>query len=203
MHTILVTYATLSGSTTEVAQAVADEITASHYQVDVRPLDQVTQLTNYQAVVLGAPMILGWHRKAIHFLKRQRNALANTPVAIFATAMSLTADHEVAVRGIPLCVDPSLAKAPRDPLRLNLHERWASIPHYATPILQAAGTNKPVSLAFFGGRMDYFRLKPLPRLFVMLVIQAPPGDRRNWQIIRSWAASLPQLFGSQASQYFA
>jgi hypothetical protein len=29
--------------------------------------------------------------------------------------------------------------------------------------------------------------------FVMLVIQAQPGDRRNWALIKSWGASLPGL----------
>jgi hypothetical protein len=28
-------------------------------------------------------------------------------------------------------------------------------------------------------------------LFVMLIIQAPAGERRNWTAIRSWAAGLP------------
>jgi hypothetical protein len=30
-------------------------------------------------------------------------------------------------------------------------------------------------------------------LFVMLVIQAPAGDRRNWAAIRAWAAELPAV----------
>ena len=36
----------------------------------------------------------------------------------------------------------------------------------------------------------------LEALFVMLVIQAPAGDRRNWEAIRSWAAGLPAVLGS-------
>jgi hypothetical protein len=36
-------------------------------------------------------------------------------------------------------------------------------------------------------------------LFVMLVVQASPSDRRNWDAIRSWAGSLPQLFNSRAA----
>jgi len=200
MQKVLVTYATMSGSTAEVAQAVADGIAASGAEVDVLPLDRVSHISGYHAVALGAPMVMGWHRSAIRFLKKQRKALKNIPVAMFATAMSLTAQGETAVQGVPVCVDPSLAKAPQDPRRLNLRERWANIAHYAAPMLQAAGPNKPVSVAFFSGRMDYTRLKPLPRLFVMLVIQAPPGDKRNWQVIRSWASSLPQIFEANSSQ---
>jgi hypothetical protein len=31
-------------------------------------------------------------------------------------------------------------------------------------------------------------------LFVMLVIQAKPGDHRNWPAIRSWAGMLADKF---------
>lgn len=59
MNKILVTYATNAGSTAKVAQAVADEL-AKTASVDVLPLDKVTSLEPYFAIVLGAPMILGW-----------------------------------------------------------------------------------------------------------------------------------------------
>jgi menaquinone-dependent protoporphyrinogen IX oxidase len=49
-----------------------------------------------------------------------------------------------------------------------------------------------VSIGVFGGRLEYGRLKWWAVLFVMLVIQAPAGDRRNWTAIRSWAAGLPE-----------
>jgi hypothetical protein len=31
-------------------------------------------------------------------------------------------------------------------------------------------------------------------LFVMFIIQAPAGDRRNWPAIRAWAAGIPAAF---------
>lgn len=197
MNKILVAYATMSGSTAEVAQVVGEEIAGRGWEVEVLPLEKVTDLAAYGAVVVGAPMIVGWHRSAIRFLKKHRRSLERTPLAIFATAMSLTSVGETAVRGVPVYVDHILAKPPVNPLRLTLRESHASIPRYASPMLQAAGANRPVSVAFFGGRLDYFRLKPLARLFVLLVVQAQPGDRRNWQAIRAWAGSLPELFDSR------
>lgn len=194
MKKILVAYATLSGSTVEVAQAVGEEIAREEVEVDVLPLGKVAGLSAYDAIILGAPMILGWHRSAVAFLKKQRKALENIPLAIFATAMSLTATTEKAVKSVPLCIDPKLAKPPLNPQHLTFRENYASITHYAAPMLNAAGNNKPVSIAFFGGRLDYYRLKPLARLFVMLAVQAPPGDRRNWPAIRAWAGSLPGQF---------
>lgn len=200
MNRILVAYTTMSGSTVEVAQAIGDEITGDGVEVEVLPLEKVTDLTPYSAVVIGAPMIVGWHRSAIKFLKQHRKTLENTPLAIFATAMSLTSSGESAISGVSVCVDPILAKPPQSPHHLTFRENHTSIRRYAAPMLHAAGNNKPVSVAFFGGRLDYTRLKPLPRLFVMLVVQAQPGDRRNWQAIRAWAGSLPGLFNAHSSR---
>jgi menaquinone-dependent protoporphyrinogen oxidase len=200
MERMLVAYATLSGSTTEVAQSIGEALTTEGVEIDVLPLDEVNDLTPYDAVVIGAPMILGWHRSARAFVKKHRQALEHTPLALFATAMSLTSTGETAVDGVPVWADQTLAKAPRNPQRPSFRENYASVAHYASPMLQASGANKPVSVAFFGGQLDYTRLKPLPRLFVMLVIQAQPGDRRNWQEIRAWAGSLPALFNSNGTE---
>jgi menaquinone-dependent protoporphyrinogen IX oxidase len=200
MKRVLVAYATMSGSTAEVAQAVGEEIAGEGVEVEVLPLEKVADLTAYHAIVIGAPMIMGWHRSAITFLKKHRQALECTPLAIFATAMSLTSTGEMAVKGVPVCVDQILAKPPRNPSHPTFRENYATITRYASPMLRAAGTNKPVSVAFFSGRLDYTRMKPLARMFVMLVIQAQPGDRRNWQAIRSWAGSLPRLFNSSSAE---
>lgn len=200
MQRILVAYATESGSTAEVAEAIGEEIEGESVGVEVLRLENVTSLAGYDAVVIGAPMIMGWHRSAITFVEKHRQALEDTPLALFATAMSLTSTGETAVDGVPLWLDQSLAKPPRNPQRPTFRENYASISRYASPMLRAAGPNKPVSVAFFGGRLDYTRLKLLPRLFVMLAIQAQPGDLRNWQAIRSWARSLPQHFNSGSAR---
>lgn len=196
MKRILVAYATMSGSTAEVAQSVGEEIAGEGVEVDVLPLEKVTDLTAYNAVVLGAPMIMGWHQSAINFLKKHRKALENKPLAIFAMALSLTSTGEMDTKGVPVCLDQILAKPPRNPQHPNFRESFTSITRYASPILHAAGATKPVSVAFFGGRLDFTRLRPLPMLFAMLVIQAQPGDRRNWQAIRTWAGSLPGIFNA-------
>jgi menaquinone-dependent protoporphyrinogen oxidase len=70
MNRILVAYATMAGSTVEVAQAVGEEIEKSGSQVDVLPIDEVKDLQAYDGVVVGGPMIMGWHRTALGFLKK-------------------------------------------------------------------------------------------------------------------------------------
>ncbi len=194
MKTILVTYATQAGSTAEVARAIGEEIAKSNLQVDVLPLAQVQSVDGYAGVVVGAPMILGWHRAAVGFLKRHRSAFRHIPLAVFATAMSLTQTGESGVDGVLLYVDEHLPKPPAIPGKLNWRERYATVSNYARPILGAIRPARPASLAFFGGRLDYGRLKWWAVLFAMVIVRAPAGERRNWTAIRAWAAGLPAAF---------
>lgn len=203
MNKILVTYATMAGSTVEVAQVVAEELSKKGAHVEVVPLRDVRNVSGYDGVVLGAPMIMGWHRDAIGFLKKHREELEHVPLAVFVTAMSLTQTGESEVDGVQVTLDEKLAKEPAVKGNLSLRERYASVPNYIRPILNAVRPVKPSSIGLFGGRLEYGRLKWWAVLFVALVIQAPPKDRRNWTAIRAWAAGLasplelkPSAFGN-------
>ena len=198
MNKILVTYATLSGTTVEVAQAIGEEITRTGLQAEVLPLEKVTNLDAYDGVVLGGPMIMGWHRSALGFLRKYRKQLSRIPLAIFVMAMSLTRTAEKSVSGVPLYIDDNLPKPPVKEGRLTLRERYANAANYARPILNAAGPAKPLSIALFGGRLDYGRLAWWAVMFVMFIIQAPAGDKRNWPAIRTWAAAIPETFRQAA-----
>ncbi len=193
MNKVLVAYATMSGSTAEVAQVVGEEFSGVGCEVEVLPLEQVKSLNGYAMVVIGAPMIMGWHRSATAFLKRYRKELTNTPLALFALAMSLTSAKETTVNDVPVCLDPILTKPPLNPQRPSFRENYASVSNYAVPMLKAAGKNHPVSIAFFGGKLDIYRLPLWAKLFVTIIVQAPAGDRRNWKAIRSWACSLADM----------
>jgi len=193
MDTVLVTYGTMSGSTAEVARAVSEEVANKGLQVKLLPLEKVADLSGYRAVVLGAPMAMGWHPSARKFLVNHREAIQRIPLAIFATALNLTWIGETDINGVPVCVDARLGKPMQKPGRPSLKERHTSIQNYAAPMIKAALPARPVSVAFFGGMLDYKRLKLPAMLFVRLVIQAQPGDRRNWEAIRSWASGLPVM----------
>ena len=195
MKKILVTYTTFSGSTVEVAQAIGEEVGRSGFEVDVLPAAEVRSIAGYGGVVLGGPMIMGWHRPALAFLKKHREELKQTPLAVFVTALSLTQPGDTTIDGVPICVDEKLPKPPQAAGRPSFRERYASLPNYLRPILGAARPAKPVSVGVFGGKLEYGRLKWWAVLFVMVIIQAPAGDRRNWPAIQSWAAGLPTAFG--------
>ncbi len=203
MKPILVTYTTMAGSTAEVAQAVAEEMEKGGLPVDVRPLVQVASLDGYAAVVVGGPMVMGWHRAARAFLKRHRRELQQMPLAVFVTAMSLTDTGQTTVDGLPVFVDAKLPKPPAVAGRLNFRERYVQLSNYVRPILSAVQPARPVSVGVFGGRIEYGRLKWWAVLFAMVVIQAPAADRRNWEAIREWAAGLPPLLVEEQTAEYA
>ena len=199
MDKILVTYATLSGTTVEVAEAVGAELAKAGTPVDVLPLAKVKSLDGYGGVVVGGPMIAGWHREALGFVRKNRKLWGRVPLMVFVTAMSLTRTATTVVEGVPLSIDEGLPKPPARPDRLTFRENYARVENYARPIIHAAGPAKPLGIAFFGGRLEYGRLPWWAVVFAMLIIQAPAGNKHNWPFIRSWAAGLPAEFKSKAT----
>ena len=190
MTRILVTYATMAGSTAEVAEAIAGELDEQGFDVDTRPMKEVKSLAGYDGVVAGGPMIMGWHREARAFLRRHRREWARLPLAVFVTAASLTDTADLDDAG-PVYVDARLPKRPATAGRLSFRERYARLPNYLRPIYAAARPATPASVGIFGGRLEFGRLKWWAVLFVAFIIRAPAGDHRNWEAIHEWAAALP------------
>jgi menaquinone-dependent protoporphyrinogen IX oxidase len=151
-------------------------------------MEEIDSLDGFDAVVIGAPMILGWYRSARKFIRKHQQALAGIPVAYFCSAMTLTVPDGWQYKSLPVFVDPALAK-PRTH-RISIKENYTHSENYLKPILKAAPGVTPVSVAFFGGRLEYFRLKLLQVLFVMVIVGAQPVDLRNWSAIREWGAGL-------------
>lgn len=192
MKKILVTYISHSGTTRDVAEAITEEINKTGFDAELVELMQVKSTNDYAAVVLGAPMIVGWHRDALRFLKSHQAELAEKPLALFFMGMSLTDGPKPDLPKTDLHLDQKLLASPKNPKHIGLKESFTTLNHYLKPVLNSA----PKSLAavgFFGGRMDMYRLKWYEALFVMLVVGAKPGEKRNWPDIRTWAASLPNL----------
>jgi menaquinone-dependent protoporphyrinogen IX oxidase len=196
MKKVLVIYKTNSGSTTDIARTVADEIRSKGLDVDMKTIGEPVDLAPYSGVIVGAPMIMGWHRDAIAFIKKNQAALAGKKVAYFLAAMSLTDLPDPFGGRIPLTLDPNLTAAPKNPDKLSFKEKFATVANYLKPVLKSAPAVNPVSVAFFGGKLELFRLNILAMLFVMLIIQAQPRDLRNWDLIKEWAGGLAGLFAA-------
>ena len=192
---ILVAYATKHGSTAEVAEAVAAELRGPDVEVTVRQISGGLRAEAYDAVVVGAPMIMGWHKDATRFVKRNASALAGRPTACFATAASLTELQEKP-GAVPLFCDPWLVKAPRRADRLTYKERYASPDHYFRDIVGRRSGVRFVGVALFGGSVDLTAMNIFEKLFVLAIVGAKPGDLRNWEAIKDWGREmLPRLAG--------
>jgi menaquinone-dependent protoporphyrinogen oxidase len=187
---ILVAYTTNAGSTTEVAEAIAKTLGQGGAQVDVRRIKEVTDVKPYDAVIVGGPMMMGWHKEAVNFLGKHQQVLSRMPVACFLTALRLTKTSETSLGTVSVYLDPTLAKAPKDENKLSFVEKMDTVESYLNPVLKKAPMVKLVSVGFFAGKLDFSKLSILQKLFVKLIFRAKAGDFRNWEAIRLWAASL-------------
>jgi len=95
--TALVAYATKHGSTHEVAEAVAERMSAYGIATFVRPAGEVAALDGYESVVLGSAIYMGrLHPDARDFMRRHRRGLAARPFAVFAMGPRTLSDEDVA-----------------------------------------------------------------------------------------------------------
>jgi len=161
--TVLVGYATSYGSTQEVAEVIAKTLRGTGVVVDLRPLPEVRTLAGYEAVVVGAPLIMfHWHKDAMQFLSHHRDALQKLPVAVFA----LGPVHE-----------------PHD------DQEWVDSQRQLEKELGKHAWFTPAVVEMFGGKYDPGKLRFPLKLFAG---KEPPRDLRDWAAIRLWAAGLVQ-----------
>ncbi len=84
----LVAYASLRGSTAEIAQAVGKELQSAGYGVDVVEMRSVSSLESYHAVVVGEPVYMGRVGNIGKFVSRHCNSLKLLPVAAFGVGIA-------------------------------------------------------------------------------------------------------------------
>lgn len=172
LEKILVTYATRLGSTTGVAEAIGDTLRASGEEVDVIPMQEVTDLSPYQAVIAGSAIQnRQWLPEATEFIHNNRVTLSQKPLAIFAVCMTL------AMR--------------------NGEQYRSDISGWLAPVRALV---KPVSEGIFAGVLDIPRIPSFSdrlkfRISVLFGIWKE-GDHRDWDAIRKWAEyTRPLLLG--------
>lgn len=86
MIRVLVAYASERGGTAEIADWVGDALRQAGADADVRPAGEVTDLDEYDAVVLGGALYEGrWHRDARRFARHHADELEHRPVWLFSS----------------------------------------------------------------------------------------------------------------------
>lgn len=159
---VLVAYATRTGSTTGVAEAIGKVLGERGFAVDVKPMRERPSVAGYDAVVLGSAINgAAWLPEAMTYLQANSSALAKVPTAAFCVhSMNGGADAKQtkrrlaylkAVRALVTpCDEGYFLGAGPDPEDTSLIARWA--------------------FKAFGGSGE--------------------GDMRDWDAIDAWAQQL-------------
>ncbi|WP_369045480.1 flavodoxin domain-containing protein [Sinomonas sp. P10A9] len=83
---ILVAYASKHGATAGIAERIGSTLNAAGLSATVKPVEEVDDVTPYDAVVLGsAAYMYHWMREATAFAKRHQSELAERPVWLFSS----------------------------------------------------------------------------------------------------------------------
>lgn len=165
---ILITYASRTGSTAGVAQAIGQALIDAGAHVDVCSMSDVKNLDSYKAIVAGSAIQGGtWLPEAIQFIRKNQLTLSQKPFASFLVCMTLA--------------------MPKNDYRQ----------HVATWMQPISALVKPVSEGLFAGVLDISKIPSISdkikfRLSVIMGIWSE-GDHRDWQAIRSWTMSIASL----------
>lgn len=128
---VLVTYASVSGSTAEVAEAIGEVLEGQDLKVWVQPMKSVSEIETYDAIIAGSSIRAGrWLPEAIKFLDNFQLILNRKVVAYFTTCLTMVHDDEDSRR---------------------------TVMAYMEPILQKTPDVKPVGLGMFAGSLDPHR----------------------------------------------
>ena len=74
---VLVAYASKHGATREIAERIAQTLTAAGQQAQACPVTAAGDLTGYGGFVVGSAVYMGhWQKEAAEFVRRNRAVLA-------------------------------------------------------------------------------------------------------------------------------
>jgi menaquinone-dependent protoporphyrinogen oxidase len=166
---ILVTYASRTGTTAEVAEAICRSLTESGAEEDVLPMQAVKDLSPYGAIVAGSAIRAArWLPEAVQFIRTHQSTLRHTSFAMYT-----------------VCITLAMADT----------ERYrAAVSGWTAPIRAIV---PPLSEGLFAGMIDFdklpFNWETLKLRATVAMGIFPRGDRRDWNAVRAWAESLKPM----------
>jgi menaquinone-dependent protoporphyrinogen oxidase len=176
-YRILVTYASRSGTTAEIAETICETLRAptqeafsrESLRVDVLPMQEVRDVPAYDAVIAGSA-IRGarWLPEAVQFIRAHQSTLRHKPFAMFTVCITLA--------------------------MVNGEQYRKAVSEWTAPVRAIV---PPLSEGLFAGKLDFHKL---PLNWETLKLRAtvamgifPRGDHRDWSAIRAWAVSLKPM----------
>jgi len=157
---VLVAYATKSGSTAGIAQAIGDELGRMGFEAEVRSVDAVPDLRGYDAVILGSAVYVGrWRKEALRFGSRNIAELRQKAVWLFESG----------------------------PTDTSADEGKAAPAKAAAKLAAQIGARQHV---VFGGKFGPDQVGDFTRRMIAKGDKSPYGDFRNFDRIRRWARAI-------------
>jgi len=162
---ILVAFASKYGATEEIAEVIGGVLREAGLVTEVVPVDQVGDLSQYKAVILGSAVYVGkWRKEAVKFLKDNEQLLSDRPVWLFSSGPSGEGDA------------------------VDLLDGWT----FPTALQSSIEIISPREIKVFHGSVNPEQLNFIEKSMIKTV-KAPVGDFRDWDNIRSWAASIADV----------
>jgi menaquinone-dependent protoporphyrinogen oxidase len=175
---VLVTYASNTGWTVGVAEAIGKALAENNAKVDVLPMQNVKDLSPYDAVVAGSAINGGaWLPEAMQFVRGYQAELKRKPFASFLVCMTLTTLAPGASAGVK-----------------NGGQYRSHVSSWLDPVRTLVS---PVSEGLFAGGLDIRKISSFSdrlkfRLSVLFGVWQE-GDHRDWDAIRKWAVEIKPL----------
>lgn len=177
---ILITYSSGYGTTREVAEKIGHHLGEEPLlQVDMISVDDITNISDYEAVILGTS-VRAEHPMAniVDFITAHRYELEKKHVALFLVCL---VGH----------TEEGREKIKQEYLP-RLFGRYPQI--------------QPVAVEAFGGKIDFDRLNPVMQSLMRRVLQNSclptegSVDTRDWDSITRWAIMLREKLIALAAQ---
>jgi|RhiMethySRZTD1v2_1073278.scaffolds.fasta_scaffold118670_3 menaquinone-dependent protoporphyrinogen oxidase len=159
---VLVTAASKHGATRELAETIARVLEEHGLSAELVDMDEVDDLSGYDAYVVGSGIYLGnWLKEARRFIDAHAPELARRPTWLFASG-SIVGEP-------PVADDPNA-------LRAGLVERLVE-------------TTNAREHKLFAGKLEMSKLGLLEKAAVRGA-HASEGDHRDWDEIKRWATEI-------------